>query len=326
MVGRAGAAILFAGLLSACWPGFQPNGSYVRYTFNCCTAVDSQGPWRPGDTVDLGWIVGTTVLPTDDPPRSRVLTAELQGPYASVEALKGGAAATTTLAAPPLTTDDHNPAAPTSHITLPASFAPGFYNMVFAIDYGQGNSFSGASVLQLGVAGAGSDALAPLRQRPLSLPVLGAAAACPVSPSTSLGNAAPDYGLGAGPAYLSGQFGWYSGGQTAIVMVDPAYTGPLLIRAAGLGSAKASPITLTDIPMAGGSISKEALHGVTVITAIHTSDGQVELQDGTGPTSWRAWFAWLQTGDAGCFALQVDGTTFSEVIVFNVQSGPHPPG
>jgi hypothetical protein len=50
-----------------------------------------------------------------------------------------------------------------------------------------------------------------------------------------LGSLAPNYGAGVGPAYLSGQDGWYSGGQVAILMVDSRYSGPLLVLAFELG-------------------------------------------------------------------------------------------
>lgn len=327
MVRSASAGILMAGLLSACVPSAaeQPNAGYVRYMFTCCTANDGQGAWRPGDTVDVQWIVGTTRVPNDGPPRSIVLSAELQGPYATVDELKTGSAPVTTLTATPITTDDQDPAVPTSHITLPATFRSGLYKLAFSIDYGQGNSMSGASVLQVGATG-GADPFAALSQRPLKLPGVAATARCPATSSGDLGDTAPNYGYGSFPAYLSGQSAWYSGGQVGVIMVDPAYSGPLLIRAAGLGSAHDTRITLTDIQAADGSISKEAQHGVTVVSAVHTSDGQVELQESTSSPSWRGWFGWLETGGAGCFGLQVDGTSFSEVIVINVQSGPPPAG
>ena len=43
---------------------------------------------------------------------------------------------------------------------------------------------------------------------------------CTASSIGGLGSLAPNYGAGVGPAYLSGQYSWYSAGQVAILMVD----------------------------------------------------------------------------------------------------------
>jgi hypothetical protein len=74
-----------------------------------------------------------------------------------------------------------------------------------------------------------------LTSKPLQLDQLAAGATCPVSSSKDIsvkGRSGkwPNYGFGNGPAYLSGQINWYSnGGQGALILVDPQFTGPLLV-------------------------------------------------------------------------------------------------
>ena len=44
------------------------------------------------------------------------------------------------------------------------------------------------------------------------------------------------------------------------------------------------------------------------------------------PGLWSAWFGRLTVDRPGCYALQVDGTSFTSVIVFAVLPGPLPGG
>jgi hypothetical protein len=113
-------------------------------------------------------------------------------------------------------------------------------------------------------------------------------------------------------------------------MVDPKYSGPLLVRASQLGGDGKSHSILAadglDPTARAGLVDKERQHGVTVVSATETTDGGLELQAAPSSPLWRAWFGRLSTSGAGCFALQVDGTGFTEVIVFAVNAGPAPPG
>ncbi len=322
------AGMLAAGFLCGCSPSSagQSAVTYARYTFTCCTASDIQSAWRPGETVSLHWIVVAAGATADSRPLPITITAVLAGPYASANRLKGGAPAARTLPAEALHTDDHNPTAPTSTFALPSDLAPGFYNLAFKVDYGGGHSLAGASIVQVGASATGADPMAALSQRPLILPHLASTASCPASPLVNFGRTAPAFG--AGPVYLSGQSGWYSGGQTAVLMVDSRYAGPLLVRAAQLGGAGTSQITLADLPPTdlANIAAKESQHSVAVVSAVHTPEGGLELQADLGSPSWRAWFGRLSTSGPGCFALQLDGAAFSEVIVVNVYGGPPPPG
>ena len=153
---------------------------------------------------------------------------------------------------------------------------------------------------------------------------------CPASPMGALSNTAPDHGSGSGPVYLSGQSAWYSGGQVAIIMVDPSYAGPLHVRAARLGGSGTSSVTLAEENLSpdslAGLVAKERAHSVVLVPATHTSDGGLELQAVEPSSLWRGWFGRLSTSGQGCFELQVDGPALSEVIVFSVHGGSPPPG
>ena len=323
------AGMVAAGFLAGCSPSSagQSGVTYARYRFTCCTTSDIQSAWHPGETVSLHWIVVAAGATADSRPLPIIITAVLAGPYVNVNGLKGGAPAARTLPAAVLNTDDRNPTAPTSTFALPSDLAPGFYNLAFKVDYGGGNSLAGASVVQVGAAATGADPMAALSQRPLNLPGLTSTASCPASPMVNMGNTVPNYGFGAGPVYLSGQSGWYSGGQAAFLMVDSTYAGPLLVRAAQLGGAGTSQITLADVPPTdlANVAAKESQHSVALVSAVHPPEGGLELQADFGSPSWRAWFGLLSTSGPGCFALQLDGAAFSEVIVVTVHGGPPPP-
>ncbi len=147
--------------------------------------------------------------------------------------------------------------------------------------------------------------------------------------TTCPGETASNYGYGSGPAYLSGQSSWYAGGQTAVLMVDPSYSGPLAVRAYPVGGDGRSKITLVEerlSPMAAASVAeKERQHSSQVVTAEPTTGG-LALSAVQASGLWRAWFGRLSTTGPGCYAIRADGNTFSETIVVPVQAGPAPPG
>ncbi|HKC18413.1 MAG TPA: hypothetical protein VKE27_02165 [Candidatus Dormibacteraeota bacterium] len=150
-----------------------------------------------------------------------------------------------------------------------------------------------------------------LQSKPLHLDQLAAGAACPVSSSVDLNVKAqsgkwPNYGFGSGPAYVSGQFTWYSAGsQALVILVDPKYKGPVLIRAHRIDGSGSVNI--------GG-------------------DGLQPLSDGYGlaqtssPPYWGTWVGSITPSTPGCYGIQLDGTSFSVVVVIEVKNGPPPPG
>lgn len=169
------------------------------------------------------------------------------------------------------------------------------------------------------------DAITALRQRPLRLPVWAPNASCPVSSS---GGAGLNSGFGVGPAYLSGQDSWYSGGQTAAIMLDSKYSGPLLVRGAQLDGDGKLTVTFADLPSSTWEVAadKERQHGVLLVVAAHTPGGGLAMQAVISSSFWRGWLGSLSTDGPGCFALQVDGDLFTEFIVISVQAGAPPPG
>ena len=174
----------------------------------------------------------------------------------------------------------------------------------------------------------GANAMAGLQQRPMRPPTLAPNETCSASSTVGLGAVAPNYGIGDGPAYMSGQDRWYSGGQATILMVDSKYSGPLLVRPFQLGGTGKSTVTLADLPPSdnANAADKERQHGVAVVPALHTMGGGLYLGP-VAPTSfWQAWIGRLGTDTPGCFGFQLDGDAFTEFIVFAVNPGNPPPG
>jgi hypothetical protein len=173
---------------------------------------------------------------------------------------------------------------------------------------------------------AGPDVLAGLEQRPIRPPAP-AARNCASSSGSLSGAVAPDYGAGVGPAYMSGQDTWYAGGQAVVLMVDARYSGPLLVRPYHISG---GGTTVSFVDMGGLSLAnataKEAQHGVSLVTAAHTSTGGLYLAAVTPTSFWRAWIGELSTDGPGWFGFQVDGDKFTEFIVFQVNAGNAPPG
>ena len=188
---------------------------------------------------------------------------------------------------------------------------------------------------------AGVDAMTGLQQRPMRPPTVTPSASqpsrsappgcastapcetCTASSITGLGSLAPNFGAGAGPAYLSGQDSWYSAGQVAVLMVDSKYFGPLLVRPFQLGGDGKSTVTLADLPST--DVVKQEPR-VAVVPALHTTGGGLYF-GAVAPTSfWRAWNGLLSANSPGCFGLQVDGDVFTEFILFVVNPGSSPGG
>jgi hypothetical protein len=174
----------------------------------------------------------------------------------------------------------------------------------------------GIGGIQFGVRGT-TDVVFPLRndpfafRRPLHLPKLARGAACPVStPDAGVDFSAYGVarGLGTGPAYPVGMasgtlnvgpavnFGskvW--GGQKVLWFVVPSYTGPVLIRGGRLDAKGDVRFEVGNVP------PKELL--------LPASKGARD----------RASYTRLEA--PGCYAYQVDGTSFSTIVVFRA-TGP----
>jgi hypothetical protein len=163
----------------------------------------------------------------------------------------------------------------------------------------------------------GSDDL----HRPLDLPSVAPGAACP---RTAGGRPNPDVAiaLGRGPAYpvlgfegnqippapqalvplhsedRKGNAYWHK----TLWAVDPRYDGPILIRGGGIDPPR--PLWFV-VPSGTASRSQRR------VRELHMPAERSK--------SWRYGVSVTILPGPGCYALQVDGTTFSEVIVFEAR-------
>jgi hypothetical protein len=180
------------------------------------------------------------------------------------------------------------------------------------------NSFGGASARPLSPAPTATPTATPaqvsftsLLDRPLSLPRVGANEACPVSPQVRIapvtdGGKWPNYGFGDGPVYLSGQISWYSAGSQALLLLtDPRYSGPVLVR--------------------GGRLDGEGSLGLTG-PGTTLAQGAIGIPETSRPPLWGTWLGTVTPAKPGCYGLQLDGDGFTEIVVFSVIQGPPPGG
>jgi hypothetical protein len=151
--------------------------------------------------------------------------------------------------------------------------------------------------------------------RPLHLPRLVPGKRCPTSPSQIAPWGRDQQLIGRGPAYLVGTFGssgisiassgrdslgWY--GQKTPWMIDRSYSGPILIRGARIGRKG-------EVRFAHGygdhlrELSWEA-------NADQGSPPDPNFRFLASATLFRA---------PGCYAFQIDGTSFSKIIVVRVR-------
>jgi len=166
---------------------------------------------------------------------------------------------------------------------------------------------------------------AQLEQRPLHLPTLAPGSPCPITPAQQ--GVSPDYTyvVGSGPVYLvtgltNGVF-YYNqpqnldpaggpwGGEKVFWQINPVYTGLVLIRGqqvdgnhplrfnGGLDFTPTNPLgtepLLNELRLKGG---------------------------GNTAPSWPTWVTITRVEAPGCYAYQVDGENFTEVITFPARS------
>jgi hypothetical protein len=156
--------------------------------------------------------------------------------------------------------------------------------------------------------------LPSLRQRSLHIPHLNAAESCPISRPRTLSPAfAP--GLGSGPVYpvgfakrsvLAFEYpppknslfaGSEWGGQKVLWVSNPSYDGPILIRGHQLDGANA-------VRFGQG--------GTTLLNELGFRRGEADNWTG----GWRNFPSYTRLRAGGCYAYQVDGAGFSDIIVF----------
>lgn len=156
---------------------------------------------------------------------------------------------------------------------------------------------------------------ASLFARPLHFPALAAGATCPVSKGSTVATAAfTGAALGSGPVRVlladrgDVRRGRVDLGATAIPgwsalqtlwIAMPGYNGPFVVRAARLGSRGPIEVQASDTGLSPGS-------GPLVVPAGPTQNSQAGYRTVPGST-------WVKS--PGCYAWQVDGRGFSEVVV-----------
>jgi hypothetical protein len=160
-----------------------------------------------------------------------------------------------------------------------------------------------------------ADALGKLR-RPLHLPRLAPGERCPVTP---LGRANGWRAQGPGPVYPVGAYPalwfsypptrqqlWYGSrwsGQKILWIARPSYRGPVLIRGRRLDGPEELRFER------GLNPEREML--------LKSVDGS------SGTTGWQNRPSFTRLRAAGCYAWQVDGPSFSRVIVFRARVSPN---
>jgi hypothetical protein len=162
--------------------------------------------------------------------------------------------------------------------------------------------------------------------RPLHLPVVAASAPCPVSAMNTefdFGKYGVQNGIGRGPAYPIGFeqpgsilniavatdrrsvfYGSRWSGQKVLWFVSPAYRGPVLIRGRQLDGAN-----LVRFEGAGLRVPPAELR---ITKNMARAGGAAEYGQRERPSYTRLL-------GPGCYAYQVDGTTFSRTIVFRAK-------
>lgn len=184
-----------------------------------------------------------------------------------------------------------------------------------------------AVALAAAETGGGASNPWPKLHRPLHLPTVAPGARCPVSPSSHANFAMYGVvnGIGPGPAYpigfvqpgsildfiyppdRSSEFaGSTWGGQKVLWFVMPSYRGPVLVRGGRLDRPGVLRFERGELPPRELRIQPFANGG-------YPSDAQ--------PVGQRYQPSYTRLRAAGCYAYQIDGTSFSRVIVFRAVIG-----
>jgi hypothetical protein len=180
-----------------------------------------------------------------------------------------------------------------------------------------------------------------LRQRPLRPTGAGIITTCPTMPAhvdvklvpaSSLVPGKPPIsgpfdGYGVGPVYLSGNF--YPGAwDMAVWLVKPLYAGPLVIRGLDLNRTERAAFS-RQLDGLARPIGPAPGAPVTTVSGFGESIpfySELDLPAEGKPPYWRAYFADTHFGEAGCYMIQVDGSTFSETFRLEVPDAARQPG
>jgi hypothetical protein len=144
--------VLSAIVASACGMLGPDPVTYNAYYLTCCTKADIDHLWQPGTEVDLHWIVEAGTRTTVNPTHKLVVGAALTGPYSDVATLKQAKGATHAVQGSIVRIDDRvAPSEPeVSIFLLPADLPPGYYNLETKVDFGDGSSAGGGTIVRVG--------------------------------------------------------------------------------------------------------------------------------------------------------------------------------
>jgi hypothetical protein len=171
--------------------------------------------------------------------------------------------------------------------------------------------------------------------RPLHLPTIAPGASCPVTRQIGL----PPNGLfpraqwkdwvGPGPVYVGGYlgplrgsvvvqyetYGSVRGWHPAVILwvSTAAYRGPILVRGREIDGSNG-------IRFGGLQGTEGGSPALTQGHLVPTKNNAEYLEPGLRPSGWHQWPAYVFFRAPGCYAIQMDGVTFSEVVVF--RAGP----
>lgn len=119
-------------------------------SYTCCEAADIDREYQPGQSLTLHWIVVPGQPGAAGPTRQFELRAQLAGPFATVGELRSSAdpAGGATFTAAPVSPAGQPGENPVSVIQIPATAAPGMYNLVTSVTE-QSGSVSGSSIIRV---------------------------------------------------------------------------------------------------------------------------------------------------------------------------------
>jgi hypothetical protein len=152
-----------------------------------------------------------------------------------------------------------------------------------------------------------------LRQRPLRLPSLAPGGQCPWAPGRAVDPALGEV-VGEGPIYVAlgveatleyapaqnfGSQAW--GGQKTIWAVPPGFVGLVLVRGRQVDGPNEVRFGRGDVPAAD---------------LLFSAPGEAQSDP---PNSWTYEVDYTRVQTPGCYAYQIDGETFSEVVVFRAK-------
>jgi hypothetical protein len=165
--------------------------------------------------------------------------------------------------------------------------------------------------------GVTASAFADLRQAPLKLPVA-SPPSCPLSKLNPVGPGLGN-GMGSGPIYVfNGEIVRSGHGNKVAWAAAPSYPGPIRIRGGRIGGRGQLLLDAPDNYWRGTpvkTVESDKLYPELDLLESHSIFPNV-------PQAWRMWPSDTYVDSPGCYAWQVDGIGFTEVIVFHTYDLP----